>query len=60
MTTRVEGQAAMDSANADFDLDVRSSLRDLEDSKGATAAKSVSIPNGPWTSSCLCSVISGC
>ncbi len=60
MTTRVEGQAAMDSANADFDLDIRSSLRDLEDGKAVTAAKSVSVPHGPATSSCFCSVLSGC
>ncbi|MDT0447136.1 MULTISPECIES: hypothetical protein [unclassified Streptomyces] len=38
--------------DSDFDLDIRIELSDLEDGDGFAQAKTVSFPNGPYTSDC--------
>ncbi|ANP52390.1 hypothetical protein J2Z21_008305 [Streptomyces griseochromogenes] len=50
VTTRPDAEALA----SDFDLDVRTELRDLADGDGALQAKTVSMPHGPATSSCFC------
>ncbi|MFI1767593.1 hypothetical protein ACH41H_36880 [Streptomyces sp. NPDC020800] len=54
MPTDVMTQPATEAPVSDFDLDIRTQLRDLADDDATLQAKSVSLPNGPATSSCFC------